>query len=204
MARDLLPSCKRCRREGEKLFLKGERCLSEKCALSRRGAKERSRFSRRASAYAHQLREKQKLRLMYGMFEGQFHRFFRLAERRGNPAFELLFLLERRLDNVVYRIGWAQSRPQARQMVRHGHIAVGGKRVNIPSYQVKADDVIELYKPDSGFAQERAELADETKLLSWLELDKSLKKAKIIRLPSAEDVADIPINTQLVVELYSK
>ncbi|TET23210.1 30S ribosomal protein S4 [candidate division TA06 bacterium B3_TA06] len=204
MARDLSPSCKRCRREGEKLFLKGERCLSEKCALSRRGAKERSRYSRRASAYALQLKEKQKLRLMYGMFEGQFRRFFKMAAKRGNPAIGLLLLLERRLDNVVYRIGWAQSRPQARQMVRHGHIAVSGHKVDITSYLVKAADQIELRKPEGASAQERAELVDTTKLVPWLSADSGGKKAQIERLPAAEDVADIPINTQLVVGLYSK
>ncbi len=204
MARDISPSCKKCRREGEKLFLKGERCLSEKCALSRRGAKERSRFVRRSSAYAQQLKEKQKLRLTYGLFEGQFRRFFELAARRGNPAIELLLLLERRLDNVIHRVGWAQSRPQARQMVRHGYVIVSGKKVDIASYLVQPSDVLELRKPDSGFSQERAELADSAKLVNWLELDKSGKKARVTRLPAAEDVADIPINTQLVVELYSK
>lgn len=204
MARDLSPLCKKCRREGEKLFLKGDRCLSEKCSLSRRGAKERSRFSRRISAYAQQLKEKQKLRLTYGMFEGQFRRFFHMAARRGNPAIELLLLLERRLDNVIYRIGWAQSRPQARQLVRHGHVDINGSKVDIPSYLIRNDSEITLRKPDSGFAVERSELADSAKLVGWLELDKSNKKAKVTRLPSAEDVADIPINTQLVVELYSK
>ncbi|MBD3287083.1 30S ribosomal protein S4 [candidate division WOR-3 bacterium] len=202
MAKDLSPVCKKCRREGEKLFLKGERCLSEKCALSRRGAKARSRFVRRSSAYAQQLKEKQKLRLMYGVFEGQFRRFFKLAARRGNPAIELLLLLERRLDNVIYRIGWAQSRSQARQMVRHGHVLVSGRKVDIPSFFVKADDEIELRKPDTPFAQERAELADEPKLVSWIELEG--KKARISRLPAGEDVSEVPINTQLIVELYSK
>lgn len=204
MARDLTPSCKKCRREGEKLFLKGERCLSEKCALSRRGAKARSRFSRRASAYAKQLKEKQKLRLMYGMFEGQFHRFFTLAEKRGNPAIELLVLLERRLDNAVFRAGWAQSRPQARQIVRHGYVAVDGKKVDIPSYLVEAGDTVELRRPDSGFAQELAGLADETRAVPWIKVNGSGKKVHIERLPAREDVADIPINTQLIVELYSK
>ena len=165
MARDLSPSCKKCRREGEKLFLKGERCLSEKCALSRRGAKERSRFVRRTSAYAQQLKEKQKLRLMYGMLEGQFRRFFELADKRGNPAIELLLLLERRLDNVVYRIGWAESRPKARQLVRHGHVAVGGKKVDIPSYFVQAEDLIGLREPDSTMAKESAEQADGARLV---------------------------------------
>jgi len=204
MARDLSPVCKKCRREGEKLFLKGERCLSDKCALSRRGAKERSRYSRRASAYSLQLKEKQKLRLMYGMFEGQFRRFFKMAAKRGNPAIGLLLLLERRLDNVVYRIGWAQSRSKARQLVCHGHIAIGGHKVDIPSYLVKAADGIGLRKPDAASAQELAELVDTTRLVSWLSADNSGKKAQITRLPAAEDVAEIPINTQLVVELYSK
>ncbi len=204
MARDLSAVCKKCRREGEKLFLKGERCLSEKCALSRRGAKERSRYSRRASAYALQLKEKQKLRLMYGMFEGQFRRFFKLAAKRGNPAIGLLLLLERRLDNVVHRIGWAQSRSQARQMVRHGHIAVSGHKVDIPSYFVKAGDQIELRKPDSASAQECVELLDTVKLPPWFSAASSGKKVQITRLPAAEDVAEIPINAQLVVELYSK
>lgn len=204
MARDLSPVCKKCRREGEKLFLKGERCLSEKCALSRRGAKERSRFSRRRSAYAQQLKEKQKLRLMYGMFEGQFRRFFTLAEKRGNPAIELLLLLERRLDNVIYRLGWATSRPQARQMVRHGHVTVNGQKTDIPSFLVPASATIELRHPDSRLAEERSELVDSTKLVGWLNTDSSGKKAQVTRLPAAEDVMDIPINTQLVVELYSK
>ncbi len=204
MGRDLSPVCKKCRREGEKLFLKGERCLSEKCSLSRRGAKERSRFSRRSSAYALQLKEKQKLRLMYGMFEGQFRRFFRLAARRGNPAIELLLLLERRLDNVVYRIGWAQSRSQARQLVRHGHISINGHKVDIPSYFVRANELITLRKPDTGFSKEIAELTDTAKLNSWLAAEGGNNKIRVSRLPAAEDVVDIPINTQLVVELYSK
>lgn len=204
MARDLSPSCKKCRREGEKLFLKGERCLSEKCALSRRGAKERSRFVRRTSAYAQQLKEKQKLRLMYGMLEGQFRRFFELADKRGNPAIELLLLLERRLDNVVYRIGWAQSRPKARQLVRHGHVTVGGKKVDIPSYFVQSEDVIALREPDSTLAQEIAEQADAARLVPWIASEGNTKKLRITRLPAAEDVAEIPVNTQLVVELYSK
>ncbi|NLI97435.1 30S ribosomal protein S4 [bacterium] len=204
MARDISPSCKKCRREGEKLFLKGERCLSEKCALSRRGAKEHSRFVRRTSAYAQQLKEKQKLRLMYGMLEGQFRRFFELADKRGNPAIELLLLLERRLDNVVYRIGWAESRPQARQLVRHGHVAVGGKKVDIPSYSVQADDIVTLSSPDSSFAQEKTEHVDSNRLAPWMSVEGKQNRIRITRLPAAEDVAEIPVNTQLVVELYSK
>ena len=204
MARDLSPVCKKCRREGEKLFLKGERCLSEKCALSRRGAKQSSRFVRRSSAYAQQLKEKQKLRLMYGVFEAQFRRFFKQAAKRGNPAIELLLLLERRLDNVIYRIGWAQSRPQARQVVKHGHINVAGRKVDIPSYFVQPDDLIELRKPEGALAVESSELTDETKLVSWLHLEGGGKKARVTRLPAGEDVSEIPINSQLIVELYSK
>ncbi len=204
MARNLEPSCKQCRREGEKLFLKGEKCYSEKCPLTRRGAKKSGSFGRRMSTYAVQLREKQKLKLMYGVLERQFRRFFELASRKEDPGKELLKLLERRLDNVVYRIGWAKSRKDARQLVNHGFILVNGKKVDIPSYLVNAGETIELRKTDKESIKQRLQNVDADNLVSWISLNGAPSRAKINRLPDDDDVKDIPINTTLIVEFYSK
>ncbi len=205
MGRNLAPSCKQCRREGEKLFLKGEKCYSEKCPLTRRGAKKTGGgFGRRASTYAIQLREKQKLKLMYGVLERQFRRFFELASKKEDPGKELLKLLERRLDNVVYRIGWAKSRKDARQLVNHGFILVNGRKVDIPSYLVNQGEVIEIRKQDKESIKERVQYVDPNNLVGWISLDGSSARAKITRVPDDEDVKNIPINTTLIVELYSK
>jgi len=212
MARYTGPVCKLCRREGQKLFLKGERCLSSKCALERRdyppGAHgQMTRFRRqRPSDYYRQLREKQKVRRVYGVLERQFRRYFREAERRpGLTGENLLLLLERRLDNVVYRLGFADSRAQARQLVQHGHFTVNGRRTTIPSYLVRPDDVIAPRVESHGrtYFKERADMLDAQRIPQWLGLDPQGLSARVLGLPRREDV-DIPIDESLVVEYYSR
>lgn len=212
MARYTGPVCKLCRREGEKLFLKGSRCLTPKCAIERRpyppGQHGRdSQFRRgRASDYLLQLREKQKMRRIYGVYERQFSNYFRKAEQRaGLTGTNLLTLLECRLDNVVYRLGLAESRAQARQLVQHGHVMVNNRKTNVPSALVKAGDSV-LIRPESTrnnyFKALRQEL-DERRVPRWLNLDVKNLSAKVIQLPSREDI-DVSLNEQLVVEYYSR
>ncbi|OYD14561.1 30S ribosomal protein S4 [candidate division WOR-3 bacterium JGI_Cruoil_03_51_56] len=206
MARDIGPKCKRCRKAKEKLFLRGEKCFSDKCVLMKRGEEPmvRGRRRRRISDYAIQLHEKQKLRMMYGVLERQFRNYYELAAKSANTAATLVILLERRLDNVVFRLGFANSRPQARQFVRHGHIAVDGRRVNIPSYLVKAGQTIGI-NGENGLKLVKPILADkEPPATAWLNMDSGAVTGKIIREPLPEDVKGIPCNTQLIVELYSK
>lgn len=208
MARDMSPQCKQCRREGEKLLLKGERCLTDKCALERRGYPpgEHGRGRRRKqSEYLLQLREKQKARRYYGVLEKQFRTYYELAARQSGITGEnLLRLLEIRLDNVVYRLGFGASRRQARQLVRHGHFTVNGRKVNIPSYRVKPDDVIVAVIDKEGL---RAVIQDATDLTAsvpaWLQADHDNMVGKVLRLPERADI-DIPIQESLIVELYSK
>ncbi len=201
--------CRLCRREGVKLFLKGVRCNTEKCALARRTNPPgmHKHLIAKPSYYALQLREKQKAKRIYGMREEQFKRFFRLAEKaKGVTGRSLLQFLERRLDNVIYKALWAYSRDQARQFVSHGFIFIGGRRVNIPSYLVEKDQIIELKAKDSFKKMIEATVEAESKLRSvpeWLELDRKNFKIKVLRLPEKEDLI-IPINEQLIVELYSK
>ena len=211
MARYKDAVCKLCRREGEKLFLKGERCLSPKCALERRpyppGAHgRRSQFRRKESNYGLQLRAKQTARRVYGVLERQFRRYFREAEqRRGLTGTNLLVILESRLDNVVYRFGFALSRPQARQIVRHGHIEVNGRRVNIPSYLVKAGDVVAI-RPNSrnkGMIQEVALDLEHRAVPEWLRRDDPSLSGRILSMPQREEI-DVTINEQLIVEYYSR
>jgi small subunit ribosomal protein S4 len=206
MARDTGPQCKQCRREGLKLFLKGERCLTEKCAVERRpyppGEKGRGRV--RQSEYRHQLREKQKARRYYQVLERQFRSYYDRASRQpGVTGENLLRLLERRFDNVLVRLGFAASRRQARQLVDHGHFAINGRRVNKPSYQVRAGDVLSV--KDSSSAKEVIREATEltATVPAWLQADYDSLTAKVLRLPEREEIST-PVQEQLIVELYSK
>ncbi len=208
MARYRGPSCRLCRREGTKLFLKGDRCYSDKCAVERRNYPPGQHGQRRPkfSSYGEQLREKQKVKRIYGLLERQFRLTFERAERqRGITGANLLVLLERRLDNMVYRLGFAPSRAAARQLVTHGHFTVNGRKVNIPSYLVSPGDVIEL-KPSSRniqMIQESLEAVVRRGVPSWLELDKEQFRGKVLALPTREELT-MPVREQLIVELYSK
>lgn len=209
MARNIGAACRRCRRENLKLYLKGDRCYSDKCAFERRafgpGQHGQARFKKQ-SDYAIQLREKQKVKAMYGMLESQFRLYFQEADRqKGVTGENLLILLERRLDNAVFRIGFASSRNQARQLVRHNHILVNGRKVNIPSFLVSAGDVITLKEKSraNGSINENLEAVVRRGIPSWLDLDKDNYKASVTALPNREELT-MPIQEQLIVELYSK
>lgn len=209
MARNIGAACRRCRREGLKLYLKGDRCYSDKCSFERRafgpGQHGQAKFKKQ-SDYAVQLREKQKVKSMYGMLEGQFRLFFEKAEQqRGVTGENLLVMLERRLDNAIFRIGFASSRNQARQLVRHNHIQVNGRKVNIPSFLVSVGDVITLKEKSRANAliNENFEAVIRRGVPSWLELDKDNYKATMRSLPNREEVT-MPIQERLIVELYSK
>jgi small subunit ribosomal protein S4 len=206
MARSLDPKCKQCRREGMKLFLKGERCLTEKCAVERRSYPpgEHGRGRIKQSEYLLQLREKQKARRYYGILEKQFRNYYeKAAKAQGITGEALLRMLETRLDNVVYRLGFAASRAQARQIIRHGHFQVNGRRVNIPSYQVRPDDIVSL-KPGSPVEQVVRDATDLTaSVASWLQADHDNLTGKVLKLPERADI-DTPVQEQLIVELYSK
>jgi small subunit ribosomal protein S4 len=209
LARNIGAACRRCRRENLKLYLKGDRCYSDKCSFERRafgpGQHGQSRFKKQ-SDYAIQLREKQKVKSMYGMLESQFRLYFKKADsQKGVTGENLLILLERRLDNTVFRIGFASSRNQARQIVRHNHILVNGKKVNIPSFQVSVDDVITLKEKSRANAaiKENLEAVVRRGVPSWLELDKDNFKATVKALPNREELT-MPMQEQLIVELYSK
>lgn len=203
MARYIGPTCKRCRSAGEKLFLKGEKCYTDKCVLPK-WLKKQSDRGKKLSQYSIQLKEKQKLKAIYGLLEKQFHLLFLRAQKKKNPGEQLLISLERRLDNTVYRLGFCDSRAQARQFVRHGHILVNGKKVNIPSYEINPDDIISI-KDKRGVKIAQRILADkEPTTVDWLQLDKANFIGKVLRLPTREDIKDISVNTQLIVELYSK
>jgi small subunit ribosomal protein S4 len=206
MARSLGPKCKQCRREGMKLFLKGERCLTEKCAVERRSYPpgEHGRGRIKQSEYLLQLREKQKARRYYGILEKQFRNYYeKAAKAQGITGEALLRMLETRLDNVVYRLGFAASRAQARQIIRHGHFQVNGRRVNIPSFQVRPNDVVSL-KPGSPVEQVVRDATDLTaSVASWLQADHDNLTGKVLKLPERTDI-DTPVQEQLIVELYSK
>jgi len=201
--------CRLCRREETKLFLKGERCMRAKCAIDRERAIPGMHVRKKAklSSYGEQLRAKQKISRYYGLNEAQFRKVFQVASRKkGITSFMLLTLLELRLDNVVFRLGIAPSRAAARQYVTHGHVRVNGRRVNIPSYTLKKDDVIELKKSDRSLtlANKNIELTSGfNKLPEWFTFDKEAMKAQIVRLPQ-EGELQVPANEQLVVEFYSK
>lgn len=208
MARYIGPVCRQCRREGVKLYLKGDRCYSDKCAFSKRGYApgQHGQGRKKVSEYGIQLREKQKARRTYGVLEGQFRTYFDKADRqKGITGENLLVLLERRLDNVVYRLGFGSSRNQARQLVRHGHFTVNGHRVNIPSYQVKAGDVIQVKESskESPIMKEMAEGIASKTVPAWLELSAADLSGKVVRYPNREEI-DIPIQEHLIVELYSR
>ena len=208
MARYTGPSCKLCRREGPKLFLKGERCTSGKCALDRRSAApgQHGAANKKQREYGMQLREKQKTRRYYGVLEKQFKNYFAEADRKeGMTGENLLKLIERRLDNVVYRMGMAESRKEARQLVLHEHFTLNGKKVNIPSIIVSAGDVVAVKENFRSSAKCKA-LAEglQTKISpKWLDVDKTNLSAKVVALPAREDV-DFEINEQMIVEFYSK
>lgn len=209
MARYIGPVCRLCRREGMKLFLKGERCYTEKCAIEKRNIPPGQHTKlRRAKlmGYGLQLREKQKVKRIYGVLENQFRRYFEAAERqRGITGETLLQLLERRLDNVVYRLGLATSRAQARQLVRHGHFIVNGRKVDIPSYSLKAGDVVTVRgtSAKSASIQHAMEEVKGRGIPEWLALDTDKVSGRIMSLPSREQI-NLPVQEQLIVELYSK
>ena len=209
MARNIGAACRRCRRENLKLYLKGDRCYSDKCSFERRafgpGQHGQSRFKKQ-SDYAIQLREKQKVKSMYGMLESQFRLYFKKADsQKGVTGENLLILLERRLDNTVFRLGFAASRNQARQLVRHKHFLVNGKKVDIPSFLISVNDVISLKEKSRANASinENIEAVARRGVPSWLELDKDNYKATVKAAPNREELT-MPINEQLIVELYSK
>jgi small subunit ribosomal protein S4 len=211
MARYTGPACKLCRREGEKLFLKGERCLTPKCAIERRNYAPgmhgpQAQYRRKESDYALQLREKQKAKRIYGVVERQFRRYFRVALRRkGMTGVNLLILLERRLDNVVYRLGWATSRTQARQLVQHGHFDVNGRKTNIPSYLVKTGDVIAVRQSskDTAYFKSLVKELGHSRPPDWLSSDIENLVGQVLNLPTREHI-DLTIREQLVVEYYSR
>jgi len=210
MAKYIRPSCRLCRREGIKLFLKGTKCTTDKCPVSRRayppGQHGQNQRRPKASNYGVQLREKQKVKRMYGVLEHQFKHYFRMAERaKGATGLKLLELLERRVDNVVFRMNIASSRASARQLVDHGFVYVNDKRVDIPSYLVKPGDEVALKvsEPMKKRLDETRELIKDRIIPKWITADEKKLSAKIANLPTKEDVG-FPIQEQLIVELYSK
>jgi small subunit ribosomal protein S4 len=208
MARYKDAVCRLCRREGIKLYLKGDRCYSPKCAIDRRGYApgQHGQMRRKASEYGIQLREKQKARRLYGILEKQFSNYFdKAARQKGVTGENLLRLLEMRLDNVVFRMGFAASRAQARQFVNYGHIEVNGKRVTIPSYQVKEKDVVAVRERSRSLSmfKETVEAGAAKAVPNWLSVDFENLSGQVLALPNREDI-DIPIQEHLIVELYSK
>ncbi|MDF2520643.1 MAG: rpsD [Clostridia bacterium] len=208
MARYTGAVCRLCRREGMKLYLKGDRCYSDKCSVGRRAyAPGQHGMSRKKpSGYGMQLREKQKVKRVYGILENQFALYFEEAARqKGVTGENLLRLLELRLDNVVYRMGYGDSRKEARQLVRHGHFTVNGKKVDIPSYQVKLNDLIAV-KEGSKKSEKFKALAEDAAVKTmpqWLTVNAEMGEARVVALPAREDI-DIPIEEHLIVELYSR
>ena len=212
MARYIGPVCKLCRREGEKLFLKGSRCFSPKCAFEKRafapGQHGKTSQGRpdRESVYGHQLRAKQRARRIYGILERQFRRYYGMAQRtRGLTGFVLLQTLETRLDNVVYRLGWAENRAQARQMVNHGHFRLNDRRADIPSMLVKQGDVVTISETSKGdtYFKELKDIAEKRPCAVWIERDLKNFTGKVLRLPERAEI-DGSINEQLIVEYYSR
>ncbi len=208
MARYIGSVCRLCRRENQKLFLKGDRCMTDKCAIERRGyppgqhGQGRIKFSE----YGLQLREKQKIKRIYGLLERQFRSVFDRAERaKGITGSNLLSMLERRLDNVAYRAGFGNSRTEARQLVRHGHFVVNGKKVNIPSYLIGKGDVVEVHQTSKGVTRIAASLeaVKRREIPQWLELDAAAQKVRVRDIPSRDDIT-APMEERMVVELYSK
>jgi small subunit ribosomal protein S4 len=212
MARNIGPSCKQCRREGIKLYLKGDKCYTEKCPFEGRAyppgqhGKETAFRRRKLSDYAMQLREKQKARRIYGVLERQFRRYYHEAQRRpGLTGENLLAVLESRLDNIVYRLGLADSRAQARQLVMHGHFTVNGRKTNIPSFLVRPNDLVGV-RPESRRAKyfkERKDLLGKREVPAWLSLDEESLDGRMLVLPTRQEI-DVPVEEQLIVEFYSR
>lgn len=211
MARYRGSVCKQCRREGVRLYLKGERCYSPKCAMENRAFApgqhgQRGSFRREVSDYGQQLREKQKARRFYGILEKQFRRYYRLAERqRGQTGSNLVSILERRLDNVVYRLGFADSRAQARQLVLHGHFDLNGRKTNIPSALVKVGDVVAVreIRRRNGYFRDLVPVLEQRTIPEWLSLDPAAMSGSLTAVPTGQQV-DVPFNAQLIVEYYSR
>jgi len=208
LARYTGPKCRLCRREGTKIFLKGDRCYTDKCPYERRPYPpgQHGRKRKKSSDYENQLREKQKVRRMYGILEDQFHHYFLIAERqKGVTGTNLLRLLEMRLDNIIYKMGFANSRDQARQLVRHGHVQVNGRKTDLPSVQLKAEDEIAVSEKGKKipFVQEASDVVDRRGIPEWIEIDSQEFKGRIKQKPEREDIT-FPINEHLIVELYSK
>lgn len=206
MARYTDASCRLCRREGQKLFLKGERCYSTKCAIEKRNYApgQHGQSRKKVSEYGLQLREKQKAKRFYGVLETQFRNYFeKAAKKKGMTGENLLIMLETRLDNAVFRMGFASSRKEARQLVRHGHFTVNGQKQNIPSFTVKAGDSIKV-KEKSTSSPKFKEIKDMSiSVPSWITVDVKKLEGKVVAMPSREDI-DTPIAEHLIVELYSK
>ena len=211
MARYIDSVCRLCRAEGEKLFLKGDRCFTPKCSVEKRSYPpgvhgRQGQFRRKESDYGNQLREKQKVRRLYGILERQFRRYFQEAQRqKGLTGANLLIILESRLDNVVYRLGLASSRPQARQLVTHGHFAVNGRKTNIPSFIVSEGDVITVRENSrkTSYFKDAAKGLDEGRVPGWLSLNESDLSARVVSKPTREHI-DVTLNEQLIVEYYSR
>ena len=208
MARYREAVCRICRREGDKLFLKGDRCYTDKCAIARRSYApgQQGQGRKKMSEYGTQLREKQKAKRYYGLLENQFYHYFELASKMaGKTGENLLKVLESRLDNVVYRAGFAMSRPEARQLVSHGHFTVNGKAVNIPSYLVKAGDVVAIVEKSMSSDKIKGVLEANASrpALNWLSVDKNKAQATVVNLPERSEI-DLQVEEQLIVELYSK
>lgn len=208
MARYTDAVCRICRREGDKLFLKGDRCYTDKCAIARRSYApgQHGQGRKKNSEYGMQLREKQKAKRYYGLLEGQFYHYFELAEKMAGVTGEnLLQVLESRLDNVVYRAGFAMSRPEARQLVTHGHFTVNGSKVDIPSYRLKAGDVVAI--SEKSMSSDKFKMVLEANAsrpaLNWLSLDKAKGQATVVNLPERSEI-DLQVEEHLIVELYSK
>jgi small subunit ribosomal protein S4 len=206
MARYTGPSCRVCRREGVKLFLKGDRCYTGKCAITRReyAPGQHGQQRKKLSEYGIQLREKQKAKKFYGVLETQFRKYFELAvNKKGITGSNLLQILETRFDNVVYRLGYANSRAEARQLVRHGHFKVNGQKVNIPSYLVSAGDIIEVREKSRDIESIKSVEEVTRAIPKWLEIDKVTLVGKVLAIPAREEV-DLPVKEHYIVELYSK
>ena len=211
MARHTDPVCRLCRSEGEKLFLKGDRCFSPKCAIERRSYPpglhgKQSQFHRKESDYGTQLRAKQKVRRLYGVLERQFRRYFGNAQRqKGLTGVNLLIILESRLDNVIYRLGLADSRPQARQLVTHGHFEVNGRKTNIPSFVLSEGDRVSVRENSkrTGYFKELGKTIDGRQVPAWLSLDNKALSGQVVSAPTREHI-DVALNEQLIVEYYSR
>lgn len=206
MARYVGPKCRLCRREGIKLFLKGNRCFTAKCAIEVRNYPPGMHQARKLTEYGEQLREKQKLRRMYGLMEQQFRNYYRKAvEKKGVTGEQMLQMIETRIDNVAYLLGFAPSRDAARQLVRHGHLAVNGRKINIPSFNVKAGDKINVAPRDKSkkMVTEAFKVTESRPVPGWLSIDRKTLKAEVVKMPIRQDI-QVPVDENMIVELYSK